>query len=120
MFDRDSHDAKGGHYTNLLEYAKGNDKVIAINSVPCFEYWLLLHFTYTCSPFGNADAVQKALKQHLPHYDKGKIDFHKDFKEHVDTAFTHAQKSIVTCKNENRDNPMTRMADLVTELKLKK
>lgn len=66
VFDKDSHDAKGNHYTNLLSYTKDNNKVIAINSVPCFEYWLLLHFICTCSPFENADAVQKALKKYLP------------------------------------------------------
>ncbi len=45
-----------------------------ILSVPCFEYWFILHFCYTCSPFlpsGNksaADNVVSELKKHLPDY----------------------------------------------------
>jgi hypothetical protein len=39
-------------------------------SDPCFEYWLLLHFRYTTSPFFDSNAVIKQLKQYLPRYEK--------------------------------------------------
>lgn len=43
-------------------------------SNPCFEFWYLLHFEACASAFPNAKAVVRALKGHLPHYDKANTD----------------------------------------------
>jgi len=50
VFDKDEHNA----YRNTLEAirkASPRNTFEAIHSVPCFEYWLLLHFTYTTKPY---------------------------------------------------------------------
>ena len=50
VFDRDAHDT----YQQALDKiaaAKPKDTFVATTSVPCFEYWLLLHFDYTTAPF---------------------------------------------------------------------
>lgn len=52
VFDKDAH----------ASYLKGLDAIrgaspkglyVAITSIPCFEYWLLLHFKYTTKPYGH-------------------------------------------------------------------
>ena len=46
VFDRDMHT----RYDRAIEKIKTKGKsipIVAIYSVPCFEYWLLLHFEYT-------------------------------------------------------------------------
>lgn len=50
VFDKDSH----ASYTRALdevEKAKPKNIFKAITSVPCFEYWLLLHYEFTTKPF---------------------------------------------------------------------
>lgn len=51
--------------------------VRAIPSVPCFEYWLLLHFKKTARPYPASEGVspcrevKKDLIGHMPEYRKG-------------------------------------------------
>ncbi len=41
VFDKDQH----GNYDAAVQMlSKGNSKFTAITSVPCFEYWFVLHF----------------------------------------------------------------------------
>ena len=69
VFDRDDHNT----YFDALKLAadlngtlksdlKQPVKFCAIPSVPCFEFWLLLHYR---------DVVFKRLKTHIPNYEKG-------------------------------------------------
>ena len=46
VFDKDAH-VNYGAALNTIATVQPRDTFIAINSVPCFEYWLLLHFVYT-------------------------------------------------------------------------
>jgi hypothetical protein len=80
VFDRDSHDI--GNYRNALNKASALDgkmknsegaKVAfkAVASVPCFEFWLLLHFE-DVQAFCERGIVYDRLRGHLPAYDKGK------------------------------------------------
>lgn len=74
VFDKDSH----AKYGEALQLVDGRLKVIAANSVPCFEYWIILHYTSTTKAFyGKAskspgqEAVEE-LKRYIPDYAKGK------------------------------------------------
>jgi hypothetical protein len=55
-------------------------KKFTIPSVPCFEFWLLLHFTYTTRPFdvpasdSICSKVVEELRNHLSEYQKGQQD----------------------------------------------
>ena len=78
VFDRDRH----GTYNAALDrvrrtrLGKGS-KIFSIPSIPCFEFWLLLHFIYTTRPFdappGDSicSTVIKELKKYLPAYQNG-------------------------------------------------
>lgn len=75
VFDRDRHTT----YQAAIDRARTSRgiPVNTITSVPCFEYWLLLHFTYTDRAFAGAgnrspcDEVISELHHHLPDYEKG-------------------------------------------------
>ncbi|MGU9957109.1 MAG: RloB domain-containing protein [Arenicellales bacterium WSBS_2016_MAG_OTU3] len=74
-------------------------------SVPCFEYWLLLHFKYTTKPYaatGNSsvgDAVLKELKEVMPKYKKNDNNIFKSLSSKIETAKTNAAKSLKDAKN---------------------
>ena len=45
-------------------------KIRVAMSAPCFEYWLLLHHTYSTRYMCSYREAQEALRRHIPHYDK--------------------------------------------------
>lgn len=95
VFDRDNHKT----YFNALSYIDALDKnkilndlgepvrFYAIASIPCFEFWLLLHFEEV-QHWLHRDDVYKKLKFYLPDYEKGK-----------DNTFSATQAYLVIAKN---------------------
>lgn len=63
VFDRDAH-PNYLQAMNEISSATPKHTYIAINSVPCFEYWLLLHFNLTTQPY-NAQHNNSACNQVL-------------------------------------------------------
>jgi len=83
VFDKDKHVS----YPAALDKIRatrlaGGATLQAITSVPCFEIWLLIHFTYTTRPFTTAgdDSNCKLVidemdrKGRIPGYEKGSRD----------------------------------------------
>ncbi len=121
VFDKDSH----------LDYQEALDKIVrftpkntffAINSVPCFEYWLLLHFKYTTSPFertGNKSAAENViveLKQYMKDYDKADPDIYVKLSNQLEEAKSNAALSLEAANMTETDNPTTRVHKLVAYL----
>ncbi|MFN4005169.1 MAG: RloB family protein [Hylemonella sp.] len=46
-------------------------RIEPIVSIPCFEFWLLLHFRYCDQPFANFAGLLPKLRASLPNYSKG-------------------------------------------------
>jgi len=75
-YDRAINDAR------QAKLKRNNEKKIpglkVITSIPCFEYWILLHFKYTDKPFHSSenksicDQVGEELKEHMSFYGKGR------------------------------------------------
>lgn len=64
----------GGVRRNQAQQAARSRKAQGMKfalSNPCFEYWMILHETYTHAPFDCCDSVIRKLKSHNPHYRKG-------------------------------------------------
>lgn len=116
VFDKDQH---GKSYTETLDAIKRNSshkgtKIIAINSVPCFEFWFLLHFEPTSSPFNRCSDVEKRIKTHKKDYNKNKNPLtYKDLKSETSFAIKNAKQLT---KNNNGENPSTRVHILVEAL----
>lgn len=133
VFDKDCHTEYESACRKIKEQPlreKRNGKarqlaeMIGITSVPCFEVWLLFHFTDSSAPFygsGNktpCDQVIAKLKTYngFENYQKRAPDAFEKTKDKLETALTHAKRIWKQVSN-NGDNPSTRIFELVTHLK---
>ena len=114
VFDKDSHK----NLSQALHKMRSNG-FEDILSVPCFEYWFILHFCYTCSPFSPsesksaADNVIIALKKHLPDYEKKDKSVFGKLEPHLPTAIKNARQANQHAESHGTDNPSTKVVDLV-------
>lgn len=120
-FDKDSH----ANYQQAIEQLAGatpKDTFCAVTSVPCFEYWLLLHYVYTTKPYvglpGNSSCAQAIaeLKGHMPEYEKGDKDVFALLVGQLEFAKQNAARALLAAQANHSDNPSTRVHELVTYL----
>jgi len=124
VFDRDRHTTYSAAIDKVKRTRLGKgSKIFAIPSVPCFEFWLLLHFTYTTKPF-DAPAgdsvcagVIKELKKHLPAYRKGQYDVFYKMQNKLDNAITNARRVEQLHQTSGTDNPSTLVHSMVEYLR---
>jgi len=104
-----------------IEAAK-DKKWKAILSIPCFEFWLILHFKYTDAPFVPAgsksagDLAVSALVAELPGYKKNDKNIYKALKPRLTGAMGNARRLEKSNKENGSRNPHTKMHLLVEEL----
>lgn len=121
VFDKDSHDT---YEDTLVRIAAQNPKNVfhASVSVPCFEYWILLHFQYSTKPYhatGSSsigNEVLKDLKAVFPEYTKGSEDIFEKLSGQLEFAKQNAQRSLVHSEANHTDNPTTYIHELVDYL----
>lgn len=121
VFDKNSH----------LDYEEALDRIakftpkktfFAINSVPCFEFWFLLHFTFTRTPFvatdksSAANAVIRKLREYLPQYHKSASGLFDELSDKLETAKTNAIATLQDAYQTGEYNPSTRVHELVDYL----
>ena len=93
----------------------------AIPSVPCFEYWLLLHFAFRTQPYRGAgkesacDRVIKELRRHVPEYRKNRLDFNK-LAPKLAQAMRHSRRALRQARETGTDNPSTRVHEVVAHM----
>ena len=126
VFDKDTHLTYQQALDEIKRF-KPEGTFVEINSVPCFEYWLLLHFVYTTEPFlatgrfSAADHVIHKLKKHYPDYDKSASDLFSKLYDKMEPAKTNAINALKAAEQTGTDNPSTRVHKLVEYLqKIKK
>lgn len=90
-------------------------------SNPCFEYWYLLHFERTGTPFGTPKAVAKALKRWLPRYGKADPGVFRQVYPHTDKAIKNADSILRSQWQYENDrikrNPSTEVHEIVSNLR---
>lgn len=121
-FDKDTH----AHYDQPLnEIANSKPKKVfqAINSVPCFEYWLLLHFKFTTKQWTSTgskspcESLIKDLKQYLPDYSKGDSGLYEKLRgKKTNLAIENSKRALLQAQNGKTDHPTTKMHELVEYL----
>lgn len=126
VFDKDDH----SNYVDALDAISRAVPVSvfrAINSVPCFEYWVLLHFQYTTKAYqapggqSSCELLVKEIKSLIPGYQKGQNGLYRLLEDKTANATMHAKRSLAAAEAAGTDNPTTRMHLLVEYLfKLKK
>lgn len=108
-------------YEKYIEASKKYPKIKFIASNPCFEIWLLYHFTETPKVELSSKAVKEQLKKYIPEYNEAMDVYLKCNLEHkYEMAICRSQKRNSLYETdislENR-NPYTEIQDLVIALK---
>ena len=120
VFDKDMH-ATFDDAEKEVERIKKDKKIDikAIVSVPCFEYWILLHYQYTNQNFYSNQTpcknAEKLLKKDIPNYSKP----YKNFKSVVDKfeiAIKHAEQSK-KAKGDNDEYSYTDVVEVVKRMR---
>lgn len=122
VFDKDSHPSYSSALDTIRRARLGRGcEIFATTSVPCFEFWLLLHFVFTTKQFGSnrgsvcANVISE-LKNHLPNYSKGHTDIYLATKDRLEIAINNSKKVIQYCESADTDMPSTKVHELVEYL----
>ncbi len=122
VFDKDMHTNYQAALDKLhsKNFRKGHT-VQAITSVPCFEFWLLLHFKKTTKRFDTGpgsicERVISELETHLPRYSKGHRGIYRDTKDWLPDAVKRAKEVAAYCEESGTDHPSTQIYELVEYL----
>ncbi|MBP5789528.1 MAG: RloB domain-containing protein, partial [Neisseriaceae bacterium] len=125
VFDKDEQ-PKYNDALNKLKQLSQKNKVwenADIVSVPCFEYWYLLHFDPTTKPFQKSPKTNSLskqvideLKQYIPDYEKSNRNMFQQLVEKLPFAIKNAEKSLAEAEKNQTDNPSTKVHLLVEYL----
>jgi len=121
VFDKDTH---ASYAQALDEVARSVPRRVfsSINSVPCFEYWLLLHFVFSTRSYTGAGArsacarLIEELHRYIPGYSKGARGLFKDLMDQTDQAVAFSKRALQEASRNDTDNPTTLMHELVEYL----
>ncbi len=118
LFDKD--DCSDVEFKRVIQECRKEGFIEAV-SVPCYEYWLLLHIQKTSKSFLNAkecceyfrNLYNKKFKTayELPQL-KAKSDIFNDLKEGLDFAIKNAEELDL----DENSNPYTNMYKVISEL----
>ncbi|WP_275100174.1 RloB family protein [Sedimenticola hydrogenitrophicus] len=122
VIDRDSHTTFD---QTLVEIRKSRPNGVfhATPSVPCFEYWVLLHFDYKTAPYTRTgsnspcDCVIADLKRYMPGYTKGDKGVFYQIMSDTDRAIALSKLTLAEAHKTGTDNPTTLMHELVDYLR---
>ena len=117
LFDRDQH-SNYQEAIDKINRATPHGVYHATPSVPCFEYWILLHFDATEKPFNNCTQLLKQLGNYLPGYTKGMDSLYTDLLGQLEFATHNAKRALANAKRAGTDNPSTHIHELVTYLRM--
>lgn len=112
VFDHDSQPS----YDQAVARIRQKKKFHEATSIPCFEYWLLLHFQESSRPFRTCNDVIKVLKKSLQDYEKNMRDLHGLVKDRTDTAMRNAAEVLREMQRVDAVNPTTKVHLLVVDL----
>jgi len=124
VIDRDTHQDFQQALNQVASFKNKDTKLHIILSVPCFEYWIILHFIYTTKPFGVSgdspcqELIDNELKQYIPNYEKGNITMLTDLvQSQIDVAIANAKRAYNEAIKRGTENPKTEIHILVEYLK---
>ena len=118
VFDKDNHTTYN-EAIDQISRATPKNTYIATTSVPCFEYWLLLHYNCTTRSYeslpGNSacNQVVSELKTYIPGYSKGQADLFPALIDQLERARNYAERALLAAESNHTDNPTTGVHELV-------
>ncbi|RLA52373.1 MAG: RloB domain-containing protein [Gammaproteobacteria bacterium] len=121
VIDRDAHDS----YDSVLQEISSmepRETFFAASSVPCFEYWLLLHFEHRAAPYAPlpgrsvGNQVERDLKKYMPEYRKSCRGVFAQLLGQLEQAKAFAARTLAQAERAETDNPSTKVHVLVSDL----
>lgn len=128
VIDKDQHPT----YSSALQTIKDFNESVSedcetiicpIPSVPCFEYWILMHYERTTRSFGTSghspcgQLISTALRTHVDGYTKADRAFAKKIiAEKLEDARQNSAATYKAAQSAGTDDPSTKMHFLVDEL----
>lgn len=125
VIDRDKHATFNAAMEKIDQAKLGKGiKFIAIVSVPCFEFWILLHYRYTTRQFlaagsaSNGDLVVAELDRNkiIPGYKKGMRNIFSLTRDKLQIAIENSKKLQKHNSDTGTDHPATNMHELIEYL----
>lgn len=125
VFDKDKHSCYHdalNKINSLREKKKNSVPIFAITSVPCFEYWLLLHFVESTKPYNNSgsksagDILKNEMKKYITNYHEGHDSVFQITKKYLSTAIARAKRIRDQQESNKTDNPSTNFFELIEYL----
>ena len=126
VFDRDAHERFGDAVARLKALKASGQPLSGVVSVPCFEFWLLLHFGYTDKPYackgkksvGTVVVSDLKKKPGFEKYDKGMAGVFDVLLPKLEPALKHAKQLAANpAEHAEHPNPSTQVHLLVNRLK---
>jgi hypothetical protein len=121
VFDRDRR-KEFDRAVKWLENMRENEgwSVYWTFSVPCFEYWILLHYENTASTYNHPDSpcsqVVRDVREHLPEYGKGMQGLYDKTKPNLEDALDRSRERWQAAQNTGSLNPSLNPSTLVHRL----
>ena len=133
VIDKDTHLSYASALADVKNFNESSRKnpcktvLCVIPSVPCFEYWILMHYTQSTAVFGSGSLspcqhlIHTALRAQVPGYQKADRFFSRKIIE--DKLSIARQNSAITLRSTvsaGTDDPSTKMHLLIDELEILK
>ena len=118
VFDRDEHESFERARDRIRGLTGRKRKPLPIEeaiSIPCFEFWVLLHYERTDAPFHRCDDVKDRVRQHIPNYEKADAPTARQLMARLDTAIASAV-SLEARATGNNYNPYTSVHRVIQHL----
>ena len=121
VFDKDTHHT----YEDAINKIRSENPqgvFVSITSVPCFEYWLLLHFLYSTKSYESAgknsacDNLISELQNYLPTYQKCDASVFEQIVDQLPRALQYSERATSEAQRNGNDNPSTKVHVLVNYL----
>jgi len=109
VFDRDGHESFDRARETIKTMAQRKNKPLPIQeaiSIPCFEYWVLLHHERTDAPFRRCSDAIVQVRNHMPGYEKADATSARQLMDKVKDALGNADW-VEDRADSNGYNPYT-------------
>lgn len=110
VFDRDGHESFERARNRIQTLSSRKKKPLPIQeaiSIPCFEFWVLLHYEKTDAPFNAcSDVIHRIRDQHFSIYEKANAAIARQLMANVADALKNALWLEARAENNNY-NPYT-------------
>ena len=125
VFDKDQHTTYQAALHKIAACRKRKSNMIpihSITSVPCFEYWLLLHFIESTRPYERTgsksagDQVRSSVEDYILGYSKKDKEIYNVTKDKTAKAIERARRIDAQQEKNGTDNPTTKFYKLVEYL----